>query len=167
MTTSTPTPSPAPAPAPAKPPLVKHPGRVLTVVLMLGAVVTLAIIGLSRAETDTGIARDAPLAPSAVEAVIPGPGELSGRQDTITVDLRDDFTGVLLVQPPDGPAFEVPEDQMDRVVPLGRLSWRPGENQELERYQAGNYKVTVLYWPQAKPRPETPAGYTWTFRAAL
>jgi len=165
MTTSTPTPSPAPAPA--KAPLVKHPGRVLTVVLMVGAVITLGIVGLTRAETDTGIARDAPRAPSAVEAVIPGPGELSGRQDTITVDLRDDYTGVLVVQPPNGPAFEVPEDQTDRVVPLGQLSWRPGANQELERFEAGNYTVTVLYWPQAKPRPDTPAGFSWTFRAAV
>ena len=165
MTTSTPTPTPAPAPA--KEPLVKHPGRVLTVVLMVGAVITLGIVGLSRAETDTGIARDAPLAPSAVEALIPGPGELAGRQDTITVDLQDDLTGVIIIQPPNGPAFEVPEDQRDRVVPLGQFSWRPGEGQELERFEAGNYKVTVLYWPQAKPRPDTPSAYSWTFRATV
>lgn len=159
---------PAPtATAPGKAPLVAHPGRVLTVVVVLAAVVTLAIWGLSSAETDTGIARDAPRAPSAIETLVPGPGELAGRQDTITVDLRDDLTGVMLVQPPSGPAFEVPEDQLDRIVPLGQLSWRPGPDQELERFDAGNYEVTVLYWPQAKPRPETPSAYRWTFRAAV
>jgi len=170
MTTSTPTPAPAPPVAP-RPPLITHPGRVATVVLMLGAVITLAIVGLSRAQTDTGIARDAPAAPSAVETLIPGPGELAGRQDTITVDLRDDLTGVLIVDPPGDPtpadAFEVPEDQMERVVPLGQLSWRPGDGQELERFEAGNYTVTVLYWPQAKPRPEQPSAYSWTFRATV
>ena len=74
---------------------------------------------------------------------------------------------MLLVQPPNGPTFEVPEDQMDRIVPLGQFSWRPGDGQELERFEAGNYTVTVLYWPQAKERPESPSGYTWTFRAAV
>lgn len=166
MTTSTPAPAPAPSATPRRP-LIQHPGRVATVVLMLGAVITLGIVGLSRSQTDTGIARDAPMAPSAVESLIPGPGELAGRQDTIQVDLRDDLTGVLIIQPPDGPAFEVPEDQTDRVVPLGQLSWRPGAGKELERLEAGNYTVTVLYWPQAKERPASPSGYTWTFRAAV
>lgn len=160
-------PTPAPAAGAVKPPLITHPGRVLTVVLTLGTVLTLVIWGLSQAETDTGIARDAPAAPSAVETLIPGPGELAGRQDTIAVDLRDDLTGVMVVQPPNGPAFEVPEDQMDRIVPLGQFSWRPGTDQELERFEAGNYTVTVLYWPQAKERPATPSGYSWTFRAAV
>ena len=134
---------------------------------MVGTVITLGVWGLSRAQTDTGIARDAPTAPSAVETLIPGPGELAGRQDTISVDLRDDYTGVMVVQPPDGPAFEVPEDQMDRIEPLGEFSWRPGAGQELERFTAGNYTVTILYWPQAKPRPETPAAYSWTFRVGV
>jgi hypothetical protein len=147
-------------------PLVRHPGRVLTVVVMVGAVVTLVVWGLSRAETTTGDTRNVPARPSAIEQVLPGPGELSGRQDTIQVDLRDDLTGVLIVQPPDRPAFEVPEDQMDRAVALGRFSWRPGEGQELERFEAGNHRVTVLYWPQAKTRPATPSAYTWEFRAA-
>lgn len=161
--------TPAPPPAVAKEPLVKHPGRVLTVVLMLGAVVTLAIWGLSSAQTDTGIARNAPTLPSSVETVIPGPGELAGRQDTISVDLRDDLTGVMLVEQLDGDRqrFEVPEDQMDRIVPLGQLSWRPGPGQELERLEAGNYRVTVLYWPQAKPRPENPSAYSWQFRVGV
>ena len=166
MSISPPGPTPAVA-ASDKPPLITHPGRVLTVVLMVGAVITLVIWALVSSQTDTGIARNAPTFPSAVETLIPGPGELAGRQDTISVDLRDDLTGVLIVQPPDGPAFEVPEDQLDRVVPLGQLSWRPGEGQELERFAAGNYQVTVLYWPQAKPRPETPSADSWTVRAAV
>ena len=136
----------------------------VTVVLMLGAVVTLGVWGLTTAETDTGTARNAPTFPAAVETLVPGPGELARRQDTITVDLRDDLTGVLVVRPPDGPPFEVPEDQLDRVVPLGQLSWRSGPEQELERFEAGNYRLTVLYWPQAKPRPATPSAYTWEFR---
>ena len=148
-----------------RPPLVAHPGRVLAVVLTLGVVLTLLIWGLSSAETETGLTRDAPALPSEIETLTPGPGEISGRQSTIAVDLRNDLTGVLFVQPPSGPGFEVPEDQLDRIVPLGQFSWRPGPDQELERFSAGNHTLTVFFWPQTKPRPESPPGYTWTFRA--
>lgn len=153
-----------PSPSP-RPPLVAHPGRVLTVVCTLGVVVTLLIWGFSSAETETGLTRNAPVFPSEIETLSPGPGELTGRQSTLAIDLRNDLTGVVLVQPPNGPAFEIPEDQLDRVEPLGQLSWRPGPNQELERFAPGTYTLTVYYWPQTKPRPESPPGYTWSFRA--
>jgi hypothetical protein len=158
----------APTTAPrARKPLVEHPGRVLVVVLMLGAVVTLLVWGLTSTQTGSGPTRNAPTAPSSIESLSPGAGELAQRQETISVDLRDDLTGVLLVQPPDRAGFEVPEDQLDRIVPLGQLSWRPGTDQELERFEAGTYRLTVLYWPQDKPRPESPTGYTWEFRVGV
>ena len=163
MTTAPPT--PGPAPPDAKEPLVKHPGRVLTVVVVVGAVITLMIWGLTRAQTDTGLTRDAPTLPASLETVTPGPGELASRLDTIVVDLRDDLTGVMIVDPPDGPAFEVPEDQMERIVPLGQFSWRAGPDQELEQFEAGTYRMTVLYWPQTRSRPDVPSAYSWEFRA--
>lgn len=163
--TSGPTPPAAPRPPAAKRPLVTHPGRVLTVVVVVGAVVTLMIWGLTRAQTDTGLTRDVPTLPAAIETLTPGPGELASRQDTIVVDLRDDLTGVMLVDPPDGPAFEVPEDQMERIVPLGQFGWRAGADQELERFEAGTYRMTVLYWSQTRNRPDVPSAYSWEFRA--
>ena len=164
-TTTTTTPSPAPrAPAP-KPPLITHPGRVLTVVLTVGLVITLGIWAISTSQTETGVGRNVATLPSAVQSVSPGPGELARPQDTITVDLRDDLTGVLIIEPVGRAAFEVPEDQTERVVPLGQLSFRTGKGQELEKFDPGVYRVTVLYWPQAKPRPDNPAAYKWEFRA--
>ena len=165
MTTPS-TPAP-PAGPPAKEPLVKHPGRVLTVVLALGAVITLMIVAITSAQTDTGDTRNAGLLPTPVEKTIPGIGELIRRQDTIEVDLQDDLTGVLVIEPPDGPRFEVPEDQTERIVPLGQLSWRPGPDRELEQFEAGTYRATVLYWPQSKPRPAQPSGFTWEFRVGV
>lgn len=146
-------------------PLVRHPGRVLTVILAVGIVVTLGVWAISSAETDTGLTRDAPLLPSSVEHLRPGPGELVRPQDTILVDLRDDLIGVLVLGPPGGSAFEVPEDQTERVIPLGQLSFRSGPDQELERFEPGTYRATVLYWPQDEPRPDRPASYSWEFRA--
>jgi hypothetical protein len=146
-------------------PLVQHPGRVLTVLLVLGFVVTLGAWAVSSAETETGRTRNATALPASLEHLSPGPGELVRLQDTILVDLRDDLTGVLLLQPPAGAAFEVPEDQTERVVPLGQLSFRTGPDRELVRFEPGTYRATVLYWPQAKARPEQPTSYTWEFRA--
>jgi len=158
-------PSPAPRPPAQKAPLITHPGRVLTVVLTVGLVITLGIWAVSTSQTETGVGRNISTLPSAVQSVTPGPGELARTQDTITVDLRDDLTGVLIIEPVGRTSFEVPEDQTERVVPLGQLSFRTGKGQELEKFDPGTYRVTVLYWPQAKPRPDNPAAYTWEFRA--
>ena len=155
----------APPTTPPKPPLIQHPGRVLTVVLVVGLVVTLGIWGIVSSETETGPGRNVPTLPSSVQSVSPGPGELARLQDTISVDLRDDLTGVMIIEPVGRASFEVPEDQMERIVPLGQFSFRTGPDQELEKFEPGTYRVTVLFWPQAKPRPDNPAAYSWEFRA--
>lgn len=150
--------APGPAtPRAARPPLVQHPGRVATVVIALAVVITLGIVALTRADTEPP---SRSVLPSAVDTVIPGPGELIRLQDTITADLRDDLTGVLVV---DG--AEVPEDQLERVVPLGQVSFRPGPDRDLARFEPGEHTVTVLYWPQGEDRPASPGSYSWRFRA--
>lgn len=146
-------------------PLVRHPGRALTVVVAVGVVITLLIWAGMSADTETGPTRDVATLPSAVQSVSPGPGELARLQDTILVDLRDDLMGVLVIDAPDRAPFEVPEDQTERVLALGQLSFRTGPGQELTKFETGTYRLTVLYWPQAKARPEQPTGYTWDFRA--
>lgn len=157
---------PAPsAPPTSRPPLVRHPGRVLTVAIVVGSVITLGIWAISSAETETGLGRNVATLPASIETLSPGPGELARLQDTITVDLADDLTGVMRVTRADGVGFEVPEDQLERIVPLGQFSFRTGPDQELTRFEPGTYTVTVLYWPQTKPRPDSPASYSYQFRA--
>ncbi len=144
---------------------MKHPGRVAIVVGVVAVVITLGVWGLSASETDPGVGRDAPTLPAAIETLSPGPGELVRPQDTITIDLRDDLTGVLLLRREQGSTVEIPEDQLERVIPLGQLSFRTGPDQELARFEPGEYTATVYFWPQAKPRPDRPASYSWRFRA--
>jgi hypothetical protein len=136
-------------------PMFRHPWRIA---IVAGAVLVVANLGvylLSQSDT-TNELRDFP---EAIDSVTPAPGELARPQDTITADLRSDLTGVLVL---DG--VEVPEDQTDRVVPLGQLSFRPGENKDLDRLTPGPHTAVVLYWQQGKERPSTPSGYSWTFR---
>jgi hypothetical protein len=135
----------------------RHPGRVAIVVIALAAVVNLGIVLL--ATSDTSVNGRPPL-PSAITTIAPERGELVRPQDTITVDIRDDLTGVLVL---DG--VEIPEDQVSRVDPLSIIEFRPGPGKELRRFAAGTHTVAVRYWPKDEPRPEKPASFSWTFRA--
>ena len=136
---------------------VRHPWRVAIVAVGVLVVVNLVAIGISRSDTEptttTGL-------PSAIESIAPGNGDLVRLTDTVAVDLGDLYTGVLVID-----RAEVPEDQIERRVGLGQVSFRPGPDKDLEKFAPGPHTVTVLYWPQGKDRPEQPASFTWTFKA--
>jgi hypothetical protein len=140
----------------AKRPLVRNPGRVTFVVVVVLIILNLAIVALTRADTDQPADR---ARPTAVESVSPGPSQIASPSDTVTVDLGDTLTGVLLI---DG--AEVPEDQLDRVEPLGQVSFRPGPDKDLVRFAPGDHTVAVHYWSQGKNRPAEPSIYSWRFR---
>ncbi len=135
--------------------------RVVMIVGVLLGVASLTAVLLSS--TDTSRVSETSSTPvrrgAEVERVNPEDGEIL--QDAITADLRDDLTGVLVI---DG--VEVPEDQTDRVEPLGQISFRPGPGKDIERFEPSNvHEVTVLYWAQGKNRPARPGSFSWTFRA--
>jgi hypothetical protein len=135
-------------------PLFKHPARFLIVVAVLLLVANLAVFALDESDTS----REGRTFPTAIDTVKPLPGEILRPQDTITADLRNDLTGVLVI---DG--AEVPEDQTDRVAPLGELSFRPGANKEIDKFAPGQHTAAVHYWPADKERPATPSSYSWSF----
>jgi hypothetical protein len=142
--------------------LFRHPGRVAVVVIALLVVLNLAIVLLDNADTSPGGSN--PL-PATVESVSPTPGTIAGPVDTITVDLDDSLTGVLLIKQ-SGRYVEIPEDQLDRVVELGQISFRPGPGKEITRFAAGENDVLVYYWSKTRPggRPKHPASYAWSFQ---
>jgi hypothetical protein len=138
--------------------LFRHPWRVAIVVGVLVVVANLGVFLL--AESDTS--REGRTFPNTIDTVIPLPGEITRVRDTVTADLRDDLTGVLVI---DG--TEVPEDQLERVVPLGQVSFRPGPDRDLSRFAPGDHTITVLYWSQKTDRPARPGSYSWSFRAGV
>jgi len=154
------------APSRAKPttraPLFQHPGRVAIVVIALLAVLNLGVILLHSSDTSPG--GRAPL-PAAVESVAPLPGSIAGPIDTVTVDLDNSLTGVLLIKQ-SGRYVEIPEDQLDRVVELGQVSFRPGPGKEITKFSAGTNDVLVYYWSRTRVggRPAHPASYAWSFQ---
>ena len=148
--------------APARRPLFKHPGRVAIVVITLLVVINLGIVFLNQSDTSPGGSR--PL-PATVQSVAPEPGSIASPVDTITVDLDDSLTGVLLIKQR-GTYVEIPEDQLDRVVELGQVSFRPGPGKDISAFAPGTIEVAVLYWSKTRPggRPKHPASYAWSFQ---
>jgi hypothetical protein len=137
-------------------PLLRHPWRWAIVALVVVVVLNLVFVALDESDTSPG----GRTLPSTIDGLTPAPGELVRLQDTIGADLRDDLTGVLVLD-----RQEIPEDQLDRVVPLAEVSFRPGPDKDLERFEPGVHTLTVLYWPQGKARPAKPGSYSWSFRA--
>jgi hypothetical protein len=133
----------------------RHPWRFAIVTVGLLVVVNLLVyVGISADTSDK-----TRVLPSEVASVLPAPGSQVRVQDTVSVDLRDDLTGVLVV---DG--FEIPENELSRIVPLGEISFRPGKGQVLERLEPGVHNVSVIYWPQTKNRADGTSRFTWSFR---
>jgi len=155
------TPNAAGSRAPARK-VFQHPGRVAIVVVALLAVLNLGILLLNT--SDTSLVTRNPL-PVAVESVSPQPGSITGPIDTITVDLDDRLTGVLLVKT-GGAYVEIPEDQLARVPELGQVSFRPGPGKEITKFRTGENDVVVLYWSKTRigGRPAHPASYSWSFQ---
>jgi hypothetical protein len=150
------TPPAATAPGAARrQPLLHHPWRWVLAGAVVLVVLNLGIFALDQSDTSPG----GRTLPNTIDSLTPPPGELIRPQDTIGADLRDDLTGVLVL---DG--VEIPEDQLERVVPLAQVAFRPGTDQELERFDPGAHNLTVLYWPQGKERPKNPGSYPWSFR---
>ncbi len=142
--------------------LFRHPGRVAIVAVALLAVLNLGILLLDNSDTSPGGAN--PL-PAVVQSVSPEPGSIAGPIDTITVDLDDSLTGVLLIKKA-GAYVEIPEDQLDRVVELGQISFRPGPGKEITKFPSGQNDVVVLYWSKTRigGRPAHPTSYAWSFQ---
>jgi hypothetical protein len=150
----------APAPAPARRRLFQHPGRVAIIAITVLVALNLGIVLLNESDTS----QTGPKAlPVDIEAVSPLPGQLTGLVDTVTVDLADRYTGVLLI---DG--VEIPEDQLDRVQGIQTVSFRPGPGKEISQFRAGDNTVTVKYWDgRLQDRPAKGLySYSWTFRAS-
>jgi hypothetical protein len=141
-----------------RPNLFRHPWRVAIVGGILLLVLNLAVIAI--ANTDTSTSGPNPL-PATITSISPEPGQLTGLVDTITVDLRNDLTGALVVN-----GREIPEDQLDRVPELSIVSFRPGPGKDITHLTTGDNTVVVLYWTKTKPRPADPFSYSWRFRAA-
>jgi len=99
-----------------------------------------------------------PAAPPAVESVFPVSGSLELRQVEIVADLAPGFTGYMAI---DG--SEVPEDDIQIVDALNRVSLKPGPGSDFESLEPGSHCATIFYRQIGQPRANS-TSYRWCFR---
>jgi hypothetical protein len=138
----------------------EHPGRVVVIMAALLAVLSLGALLIDQSDTSP-VGSGRPPLPTEIESIRPERGELTGLVDDVTIDLRDDLQGEVII---DG--VQIPSDQLDNIEQLGVISFRPGPGKEFSRFRAGDNTVVVRYWSRTDPRPDKPPSFSWRFRAA-
>lgn len=93
-----------------------------------------------------------------VERVSPTAGTFALRQDRIVADLQTGFDGVLQL---DG--VEIPDDQLQRTIELGIVSFQPGPEKEFETLAPGRHRARVVFWPVSEGRGEASRTFEWVF----
>jgi hypothetical protein len=132
------------------------------VVVVVGLVLVLNLAFFVGRSSDTSDPERDPL-PASVESVTPRPGTQADRRAAVSVDLQDGLTGVLFI---DGQ--RVPEDQLEYSNPQGIVTFRPGEDKDLESFEPGEHTAGVCYWSQTENQPvecESAPSFQWRFRA--
>jgi hypothetical protein len=128
--------------------------RVLIVVggLLLAANIWI-IAGVSQRTNSEGTL------PSAIEELIPKPGDLVSPEATIGINLRDDLTGLLKL---DG--TDIPLDEVVSQNTVGIITFSPGAGKQLTKFSQGTHRITVVYWPRRSSEAHGSLSYSWEFK---
>lgn len=161
MAGSTRTPARRDADPAAKPPLFRHPGRVLIVGSVLFAIAVLIAISIGSA--DTSPQKTAQPQPSEIQGFSPPQGAIVGPDTPITVDLADSLTGELTVcAPTPTDCTPIPLDQTRVVTSTGQISFQPTDETDITSYPAGEVTVRVDYHLQGSETSNV-GNFTWSF----
>jgi hypothetical protein len=131
----------------------RKPIRVLIVVggLLLAANIWI-IAGVSQRTNKE------PVLPSAIEELIPKPGDLVSPESTIGVNLSNTLSGSL--------EFDnavIPLDQLSVQPTQGIITFSPGPGKDITKLPQGRHTITVLYWPRTSTQEQGSQSYSWTF----
>ncbi|HET9444012.1 MAG TPA: hypothetical protein VFO65_11855, partial [Acidimicrobiales bacterium] len=91
----------------------------------------------------------------------PAAGTVFVRQGAIAVELGFGYDGELSVN-----NRPIPDDQVDRIAGINRLSFTPGPGKELEALPEGRNCVSVTFWTTAAGRESAGRPFSWCFTAA-
>lgn len=131
------------------------PRRVVSSVLL-----ALAFAGLYLAFILHDDSPNARLRPQAVRTVSPEPGTLQLRQTEIFAELQPTYRGTLAVN-----GTTIPDDQLDVIEGLNRVSFTPGEGRELESLPPGRTCAVVTFELVTDPDTE-PGSFRWCFNVS-
>jgi hypothetical protein len=151
--------APSSTDAPVRRKAFKHPGRFAIVAVGLMAFASVVLIAILSSDTET-ITQRTPNGD--VTDVSPAPNSIVPPQAAVVVDLRDDLAGSLTICGPTKSCTPIPEDQVERVPALGRVTFQPGPGKEIDRYQPGTNTVIVRIERQEDPGVLFDT-YQWSF----
>ncbi len=125
-------------------------------------VLNLGIVLLNNTDTDPGGVN--PL-PATIESVSPEPDSIAGPVETITVDLDDSLTGVLLVKAQRRVTSRSPRTSSTASSSSDRSRSARAPARTSPASARGENDVVVLYWSKTRVggRPKNPASYAWSF----
>ena len=141
--------------APAAAPRLFTPRRLVSSVLL-----AVAFVGLYMAFILHDDSPNPKLRPQAVRTVSPDPGTLQLRQTEIFAELQPAYRGTLSVN-----GTVIPDDQLDVIDGLNRISFTPGEGRELEELPPGRTCAEVSFEQITDPDVE-PGRYRWCFNVS-
>ena len=126
------------------------------VTALLGFSAFLLYVG-AQAQTD----EEPEVRRAGIVRVFPSPGVVALRQDAIGAELDFGYSGRLQVDKRD-----IPDDQIDAIAGINRLSFTPGPGKEIESLDEGQHVVTLIFWRTADGDGEDSERYSWRFTAA-
>lgn len=130
--------------------------RSLSVSAALGLAAFLLYAGLqARGEQEPPVRR------AGLSEVFPAPGTVALRQAAVGADLAFGYAGRLTID-----RRNIPDDQIDHIAGINRISFTPGAGKEIETLDEGRHCASLTYWrtsggPESAGRP-----FTWCFTAA-
>lgn len=93
-----------------------------------------------------------------IESLTPADKSKVLQQSEVAIDLQSGWDASLTIN-----GRLIPDDQLSKVLPQGRVGFLPGPGKELEYLQAGPNCATATYWPLSNPQQKF--SKTWCFTA--
>ena len=130
--------------------------RPLVVCALLGLAAFLLYAGVdAQAEEEVVVNR------AGINQVFPAPGSVAVRQDAVGVELGFGYDGRLSID-----QRVIPDDQIDRIGGINRISFTPGAGKEFEALDEGRHCVSLTYWRTSDGEASAGRPYSWCFTSA-
>lgn len=130
--------------------------RPLGILGALGVAAFLLVIGgQSRTEERVPVRR------VGLVRVFPEPGTVAVRQGSVGAELSFGYEGRLSID-----ATVIPDDQLDIIPGINRLSFTPGEGKEIAALAEGRHCASVTFWTTDAGPDSAGTPFTWCFTAA-
>ena len=128
-------------------------------------VVVCALLGfcafLLYVAADSQAEEEVPIRRAGLVRVFPEAGTVAVRQDAIGAELEFDYAGRLEID-----RRPIPDDQLDRIAGINRLSFSPGSGKEIESLDEGRHCATLTYWRVSEGEEKAGRPFSWCFTSA-